>query len=261
MTPNAERLTAIHELWDRLAEFDATQVDAALNTLMAGLCALVGGHNAEWFGMVRLADAPAGDPVSGWRPPIVRFLAPNDALLGMVREQTRRMDRDFANPAATTLIARAGRFRAARLCDVAPAGWFESDIYRRHYRDCGRDDVIYVAFPVNADVESWFGVFRASGQPRFTAQERDTVAYALRGIKWFHRQLLLSHGLLVAGAPLTQAERRVLHGLLGGQPKKQVAADLGQSPHTTDEHVASIYRKFAVKNRPALLALWLGTKA
>lgn len=260
MTPNAERIAEIHELWDRLAELDAAQVDVALNMLMEGLCALVDGQNAEWFGMVRLADAQTGDPVSGWRPPVVRFLHTNDALLGMVREQTRRMDMDFANQAATTLIAQAGRFRAARLSDVAPANWFESEVYRRHYCDCDREDVIYVAFPINEDAESWFGIFRAAGKPRFTAEERDTVAYALRGLKWFHRQLLLSHNMLVAGTPLTQAERRVLHGLLGGQPEKQIAADLRQSPHTTHDHVTSIYRKFAVNNRPALLALWLGTR-
>ena len=258
MTPNAELRTRILELWDGLADFDAKQVDNALSYLMRGLCALVDGQNAEWFGMVRLADARTGDPVSGWRPPVVRFLHSNDALLEMVREQTRRMDRDFANQAATTLIAQAGRFRAARLGDVAPDGWFESEVYRRHYRDCDREDVIYVAFPINEDAESWFGVFRAAGKPRFTAEERDTVAYGLRGLKWFHRQLMLSHGLLVAGTPLTQAERRVLHGLLGGQAEKQIAADLGQSPHTTHDHVTAIYRKFAVNNRPALLALWLG---
>lgn len=260
MTPNVERRTKIHELWDCLADLEAGQVDEALKCLLEGLCALVGGQNAEWFGMVRLTDTPAGDPVNGWRPPVVRFLHANGVLLGMVQAQTQRMDQDFDNRAATELIAQAGRFRAARLCDVAPAGWFESEVYQRYYRDCGREDVIYVAFPVNEDAESWFGIFRAAGQPPFTAEERDTAAYALRGLKWFHRQLLLSHGLFVAGTPLTQVERRVLHGLLGGRPEKQVAAELGQSPHTTHEYVISIYRKFAVNNRPALLALWLGTR-
>lgn len=259
MTPWDERQKSIHELWDRLADLEAAQVDEALDCLMEGICALVDGQNAEWFGMVRLDDAETGDPVNGWRPPVLRFLHTNDALLDMVRAQTEYMDRRFDNEAATKVIAQAGRFRAARLCDLAPGAWFESEVYRRHYRDCDREDVIYVAFPVNEDAESWFGVFRAAGKPRFTVEERDAVAYALRGLKWFHRQLLLSHGLLVAGAPLTQGERRVLQGLLGGRPEKQIAADLGQSPHTTHEHVTAIYRKFAVNNRPALLALWLGS--
>jgi DNA-binding NarL/FixJ family response regulator len=46
-----------------------------------------------------------------------------------------------------------------------------------------------------------------------------------------------------------------------GLPEKEIAADLGQSFHTTHEYVTAIYRKFGVKNRPALMALWLGQTA
>lgn len=258
MTPDSELRARIHLLWDGLADFDAAQVDHALTFLMQGLCDLVGGRNAEWLGIVRLADALRNDPAGGWRPPVVRFLHPTDKLVDAVREQARRLDLQMINQAAAGIVAQSGRFRACRLCDVVPPAWFESDVYRAYYRDCDREDAIYVAFPVNADAESWFGVFRAGGQPRFSAQERDVLAYALRGIKWFHRQLLLSHGLLVAGTPLTQVERRVLQGLLSGQAEKQIAAELGQSYHTTHEYVTAIYRKFAVNNRPALMALWLG---
>lgn len=247
----------IHRLWDDLADFDASQVDLALHYLMQGLCALVDAQNADWIGVVRLTDE-RNDPANGWRPPVVRFLYPTDALVAAVKEQARGLDQ-HADPAAVAMVKGAGHFRAARLCDAVAPAWFESDFYRSYYRDCEREDGIYVAFPVNADAESYFGVFRATGRPRFTPEERDILAYALRGIKWFHRQLLLSHGLLVAGVPLTPAERRVLQGLLSGQTEKLIAADLGQSYHTTHEYVTGIYRKFGVNNRPALMALWLGT--
>jgi DNA-binding CsgD family transcriptional regulator len=49
-----------------------------------------------------------------------------------------------------------------------------------------------------------------------------------------------------------------LQGLLTGQPEKQIATALDQSHHTTHEYVMTIYRKFGVNNRPALMALWLG---
>lgn len=258
MTIDKELRERIHLLWDDLADFDAAQVDHALKFLMQGLCNLVGGQNADWIGAVRLADALPDDPADGWRPVMVRFLHPSEKLLSAVKEQSRRLDRQLINEAAASIIARFGRFRAYRLCDAVPQGWFESDFYRTYYRDCDREDAIYVAFPVNTDAESYFGVFRAVGESRFGAQERDVLAYALRGIKWFHRQLLLSHGLLVAGTPLTEVERRVLQGLLTGQTEKQIASDLGRSYHTTHEYVTAIYRKFAVNNRPALMALWLG---
>ena len=94
--------------------------------------------------------------------------------------------------------------------------------------------------------------------PPFTESERDVIAFALRGIKWFHRQLLLSHGLLVANTPLTPVERHVLQGLLTGLAEKEIAAAQGHSYHTTHRHVSSIFRKFGVNNRSALMALWLG---
>ena len=258
MTLSGALREQVHVLWDGLADFDAAQVDQALDYLMQGLCALVDAQNADWIGAVRLADNSRKDPASGWRPPVVRFLHPTDKLVAAVKEQSRRLDQRFINDAAANIVAQSGRFRACRLCDVVPPEWFASDFYRDYYKDCDREDAIYVAFPVNDDAESYFGIFRAVGQPPFTTQERDTLAYALRGLKWFHRQLLLSHGLLVAGKPLTQVERCVLQGLLTGKTEKQIAVEQGQSRHTTHEHVSNIYRKYGVNNRPALMALWLG---
>jgi DNA-binding CsgD family transcriptional regulator len=255
--PGIPPRTRTQALWDELADFDAASVDAALDCLMQGLCALADARNAVWAGLARFTNAN-GDPASGWRPRTVRFLHPTEKLLASVRAQTERMDVHFANDAVAAIAARAGTFRAYRLCDVVPREWFASNVYRAHYAGNDRADAIYVAFPVNADAESWFGVFRAHDQPPFAAQERDAVAYALRGIKWFHRQLMLSHGLPVAGAPLTDAERGVLQGLLSGKTEKQIAAKLGQSPNTTHGHVTALYRKFGVGNRPALMALWLG---
>ena len=118
-----------------------------------------------------------------------------------------------------------------------------------------------MAFPVNKDAEFWFGIFRNLNQPPFTEADRDEIASILRSLKWFHRRLMLSHGLLVAATPLTPAERRVLHLLLTGLSEKLIAERLERSYHTTHESVTSIYRKFGVNNRAALMALWLGQAA
>lgn len=249
----------IHTLWDSLADFDAAQVDVALNHLLESLCTLVNAQNADWIGVVRLTDAVRDDPAGGWRPPVVHFLRQNEVLANMVGEQRSRLEKQRTiNEVAARIVAQSGRFRARRLCDVVEPEWFESEFYHSYYRASGYEDAVYIAFPVNEDAESYFGVFRAIGQPRFTSEERDRLAYALRGIKWFHRQLLLSHGLLIASKPMTPAERRVLQALLGGLSEKEIAADLGQSYHTVHEYVTALYRKFGVNNRPALMALWLG---
>lgn len=256
--PGARMRERIHILWDKLSDFDAANVDAALRFLLQNLCELVDAQNADWFGAVRLPDALPKDPVHGWRPSCVQYLKPVENLVAAVKSQTRDIERGVTNDVVVRMVAMSGQFRACRLCDLEPPEWFESDFYREYYLDSGRIDVVYVAFPVNEDSESYFGFIRAVGQAPFTAGERDALAYALRGIKWFHRQLLLSHGLTIAATPLTPVERQVLQGLLTGQAEKEIASGMHHSPHTTHEYVTSIYRKFAVNNRPALMALWLG---
>lgn len=247
----------IHTIWDALADFDAAKVDEALAFLQTSLCELVDAQNADWIGVVHLASA-SGDPINGWRPPVVRVLRHNDKFIESVRDQVRKLESGGVHEVVLRLVGMSGNFRACRLCDVMPTEWFDASFYTNYYLGSGYCDAVYVAFPVNEDAESWFGLFRADGQPPFTAEERDTLAYALRGIKWFHRQLLLSHGLLVASAPLTAVERQVLQGLLTGLAEKKIAAAQGQSYHTTHEHVVAIFRKFGVNNRAALMALWLG---
>jgi DNA-binding CsgD family transcriptional regulator len=248
----------IHTIWDALADFDAAKVDEALAFLQSKLCELVDAQNTDWIAVVRLSANVPGDPVGGWRPPAIHILRHNESFLACVKEQTRNLERGIVNDVVTRIVAMSGSFRACRLCDVMSAEWFDSPLYQGYYHNCGHRDAIYVAFPVNEDAESWFGLFRATGQPPFTAEERDTLAYALRGIKWFHRQLLLSHGLLVAGMPLIPVERQILQGLLTGLAEKEIAAAQGQSYHTTHEYVGSIFRKFGVNNRSALMAMWLG---
>ncbi|HEX8962860.1 MAG TPA: LuxR C-terminal-related transcriptional regulator [Rhodocyclaceae bacterium] len=249
----------IHVHWDELADFDAGRIDDALDHLLGFLCELVDAQNATWVGAVRLADILPGDPVHGWRPRTIRFLQPSRPLEDNTREQAKNLEQGSVDETTIRNVALAGAFRANRLCDLVPPAWFDSDYYRVHYCGVGHADAIWVGFPVNEDGEAYFGIFRDSAHPRFSEAERDAVAYALRGLKWFHRQQLLGHGLLVASSPLTPSERTVLQGLLTGQSEKQIAAGLQKSFHTTHDCVTSIFRKFNVNNRPALMALWLGS--
>ncbi len=254
-------MNAIHDLWDELANFGADRSDETLVHLMEGLCALAGACNITWMGAVRLDTSFVNDPAKGWRPGVVSFLHTALPLDDAVREQTKKLEQGNVDENIIRNLDGAGSFRANRLRDLVGPEWFESFYYRTYYRDVGHNDAVWVAFPVNKDIESWFGIFRDASQPLFTETERDEIAYALRGLKWFHRQLMLSHGLLVAKNPLTAAERKVLHLLLTGLSEKLIAEQLGRSYHTTHEWITSIYRKFGVNNRAALMALWLGKAA
>lgn len=245
----------IHTIWDTLADFDAAKVDEALAYLQTSLCELIDAQNADWIGVVRMGDTLLEGAL---RTPVIRALRHSEKPLISLIKRARNLERDIVNDVVIRMVDMSGRFRACRLCDVVSSECFDLPFYRSYYQGCGHRGAVYVAFPVNEDAESWFGLSRATEQPPFTVEERGTLAYALRGIKWFHRQLLLSHGLLVASTPLTAVERQVLQGLLTGLAEKEIAAAQGQSFHTTHEYISSIFRKFGVNNRATLMALWLG---
>lgn len=253
---NNKTIEDIHTLWDELADFDAARADEAMDHLMDGLCRLVDAQNANWFGAVRLNDMH-GDPVHGWRVRCFRYLHPAPALTDSAKAQIKNLDRGSVDVNTIRNANLAGSFRVNRAEDLTP-GWLESDYSERYFKAAGRADAIWAGIPVNDDAESYFGIFRDAGYPRFTPEERDIVGYALRGLKWFCRRQMLSHGLMVASSPLTATEREVLGGLLSGQLEKQIAGTLDQSYHTTHEYVTGIFRKFGVNNRAALMALWLG---
>ncbi|TAN49114.1 MAG: LuxR family transcriptional regulator [Methylococcaceae bacterium] len=255
------RTEFIHGLWDELANFDAARSDEALLHLMGGLCTLTRAWAVTWVGAVRLEALLPGDAARGWRPRIIRHLHPSPPLSAATQEQADQLEQGEIDETTMRNLEGAGVFRANRLRDLVGPEWFESPYYRVYYQGLGHKDAVWVASPVNKDAESWLGMYRAHDQPFFSESERDELAYVLRGLKWFHRQLMLSQGLLVANSPLTPAERQVLRLLLTGLAEKAVAGELARSHHTVHECITSIYRKFGVNNRAALMALWLGQAA
>lgn len=248
--------SAIHRLWDELSDHDASQADVALTHLMTVLSKLGGIANVTWAGAVRMGDAAEGDPLQGWRVGRYRSLGPigedtEDRHFGQILDvwERREVDPSFLLP-----LREVGTFRTYSLRKGLPASWFASPFYRTHYGAVGIYDAVFVAFPLNPDCESHFGFY--SGEP-IADETVAQLAFALRGLKWFHRQLMLSEGLLVASSPLTPTERRVLQLLLTDASEKTVAFQLGVAPSTAHQHVLSIYRKYGVRSRVALMRLWL----
>jgi len=66
----------IHRLWDSIADFPVSAMDAALCHLMEGIARMMGAGNAYWLGYIRLAGPAAGDPLKGLRPCANRYLYP-----------------------------------------------------------------------------------------------------------------------------------------------------------------------------------------
>lgn len=251
----------IYRLWDELADFDAAKPDAALNHLLRGLCDIAGAQNAVWFAGVRMPEAGPQDRLKGWRPRGRHTLA----QLPEQQEQNKLIESrvEAGQVDITTLrnISWAGRLRANRLCDLVGEDWFASNYYQVMYRRFGINDAIWAGCPVNQDTEVYIGLYRYHDHGPFQEHDRAWVEAGLRGLKWFHRQQLLSRGLILAESALTPTERDVLVSLLEGNTEKFISRSLEQSIHTTHGHVKSIYRKFGVSNRARLLSLWLGLEA
>jgi DNA-binding CsgD family transcriptional regulator len=246
----------IHRLWDELSDFDTGQSEAAAAHLMAALAEQAHSWNASWAGAIRM-DAPLGnDPLLGWRVASLQALNPvsPDPDARHLKEILRIWDRREIDPSFLLPMRGLGTFRTYSLRRDLPPEWFQSEFYDRHYRSVGNYDVVFVAFPLNQDCESHFAFY--SGTP-FTDEDIALLTYALRGIKWFHRSLMMANGLLIASVPLTATERRVLQRLLTGMAEKQIASQMDIATSTVHQHVMRIFRKFGVRSRAALMSLWL----
>nr|WP_298725282.1 LuxR C-terminal-related transcriptional regulator [uncultured Steroidobacter sp.] len=255
-----KQLRAAHTLWDELADFPASQIDGALTHLMNTLAGALAGDDVVWVGAARLEDGPAArrDPQNGWRGVVVEHLHMRPSIRALSRRATVEQDTE---PGLTTkaLAAGAGRLRVHRLHDgfVDLAAFRRTQHYRAFYEQAGITDRMFIGFPLNADAESFLLIDRYRRNVRFSAADAEFVRYIMRGLKWFHRELMLSHGLLLAAAPLSATERRIAHLLLTSHKESQIAAALDQSPKTTHKYVTEILRKFGVKGRTGLMALWL----
>lgn len=247
----------VHRLWDDLSDFEAVKSETACHYLMEALARLVNAKNVGWIGAMRTIDAD-GDPLFGWRIGAVAYWreeAVNAAAIAELKALWAKREVDELNLMS---VRGAGEtFRAFSLRQSISAAWFETPRYRLLFRERGVHDTIYVHFPVNADAESVFSLHGGAERGAFTSEEIALAASILRGIKWFHRRLLLSHGLTIASSPLSPAERRVLAELLTEASEKEIARRLELAPSTVHQYAASIYRKFAVKGRTGLLSLWL----
>ncbi len=242
---------AIHSLWDELSDFAPDQSEAATRRLMTFWAGRDGILNATWAGAVRLTSgerAGSEDVMRRWRVAAVR------SLRSHIPPPHRIWDQPESDPSFDIPLRDLGRFRSYSFRRELPEPWFDSPFYHRHYGDHGIQDAVFVAFPLNQDCESHFG-FYADRSLSDAAIARFT--YALRGIKWFHRHLMLSHGLTMASSPLTPTEHRVLRLLLTGAPEKRIADQLGLAVSTTHQHVVAIFRKFGVRSRAGLMSLWL----
>lgn len=257
-----ERLQGI---WDKLAEFPEPQLgNEGLQFLLKSISELIDADHGYWLSGMRIKHLAAeSDPMFGWRPGPVFYYQEPPGSTSIAKSSLKGVEAGRTAPGESTVnhIRNAGRFRATLMRDHVSPDFYRSDHYRRFYASRNITDSLFVVAPVNSDTEVYFCFNRVGEQPPFTQDELSMAADTLRSLNWFHKKVLLGHGLLIACKALTPTEKRVMRLLLTNLSEKQIAANLQQKPDTTHKHISNIYRKFNINSRTALIAIWLGTSA
>jgi DNA-binding CsgD family transcriptional regulator len=249
--------TRIHAWWDEVADFGAHDTDGALVHALRVLTDLVGAQGGFWLGAVRLGTDL--DRLGGWRIRAIRQMNPRPEDEHVYKFSRQRLDNGISDEVTLAQVREAGTFRARLLRELASREFYASADYDVLYRARGISDAIYVVFPINEDAESYFGFYRiGEGRSPFSTDDRDVLAYALRALKWFHRRVMLHHGLVIARAPLMPMERRLVSLLLTQRGEKEIARDLDLTLATAHTYITALFRKFGVSGRAGLTALWLG---
>jgi len=252
----------IHRIWDRLSEFPEPQLSTrGMQFLLESISEMIDAHHGYWLSglQLRLVDAER-DPMLGWRlGPVFHYKEmPGDKAL--YQNGVREIEAGSYTPKESTInhLRQAGRFRATLLRDHVSPEFFRSEEYHRHYRARNITDTLFVVAPVNADTEVYFCFNRIGSAKPFEKDDLNIAADTIRSLGWFHKKVLLEHGLLIAKKPLTPTERKVMRYLLTELSEKQIAEKLAQKADTTHKHIGNIYRKFNINSRAALMAIWLG---
>lgn len=134
--------------------------------------------------------------------------------------------------------------------------WYEIPSYRRHLEPIGWDDwmtsVIYLADDTWCCLTLW----RRAGRLPFQSAELAILDIALGGILWLHPRISESVPA-ESFVDLTPRQRMMMIYLLDGLSRKQIAASLGISLHTVNDHVKSLYERFQVHSATELTARFL----
>ncbi|MBB3060516.1 helix-turn-helix transcriptional regulator [Microbulbifer rhizosphaerae] len=250
------------QIWDHLAEIPASRLSSeGLYFLLESISALIGADHGYWLSAVCLEHlCPERDYMLGWRPGPIFFYKelPTDRPKHDFYTKEVVAGKYEVDESTLNHIRQAGQFRGTLMRDHVSETFFDTAHYHVLYTDKQISDTLFVVAPAGRDAEVYFCFNRMRGQQPFGQTELSIAMDILRPLAWFHRKVLLAHGLLIADSPLTPSEKKVLHLLLTGLAEKEVAEKLELKPDTVHKHVMSIYRKFNVSSRAALMTLWLG---
>lgn len=261
---SAADVEEIVQLWQSLHKFTALHADEAMEVFLGGIGNMLGSCCGFWVAAAsgkELASSKVTDLYDGYEA--VDFIAmPGGMSHKDVDERQTEYSRLCSQygvcPIAQASINTRGEARAILRSDLMNDDeWREQWVYEKFYVPNGIGDRIVALFPVDEQSESCVVFDRSAKSDPYSRRERDILKLAVAGVGQLHRELmLLRGGVGNASRLLTPRERDVLKCVLTGDTEKEIADQMGMGRSTLHHHVISIYRKYNVRNRAGLQALW-----
>ncbi|MCC6512172.1 MAG: helix-turn-helix transcriptional regulator [Pirellulaceae bacterium] len=134
--------------------------------------------------------------------------------------------------------------------------WLAEAAVTQIFHHCGWDNWLISVHYFKPDTWTNLTFFRELGKPDFSSDEREFVELLLAGVAWMQPQVSESIAPQ-AFIGLTHRQRTVMLFLLDGLSRKEIAAHLGVSLHTVNDHCKELYRRFDVNSATELAARFL----
>lgn len=167
-------------------------------------------------------------------------------------------------------------WRVARVREIAPSGFAQSEYHRRYFALIGVEDMIGLLIPASDSETVFMSFSRSTGRPRFTLRDARALgrdAELLAAAVARHCEIagpLASRHIAAAASPpvnhtqpsgLTAREAQVVNLMLEGHSTRAIGGALRISVETVRVHRRNIYEKLSISSQGELFRWFLASRA
>lgn len=165
--------------------------------------------------------------------------------------------------------------RVARISDIAPRGFAQSEYYRRYFSLIGVDDMVGLLIPAGGGDTAFLSLSRSTGRPRFSTASVKVLASSMDVLAAAITRHIQIAGPLAGRRPhpapeasrdraaasgLTRREAEVVNLILQGHSARAVGEVLKISGETVRVHRRNIYDKLGVSSQAELFRWFLAER-
>lgn len=215
-----------------------------------------GGH----FGLASRRRPREGDPLQGFRLDVYYNFGPRFAE-DLLRADELIQSESYVHDPGIQLTARdAGKHRIYHDPDPRTQPSRAGSIDAHTWESLALVDRLKLVHALTDDLEAHFAFDRDAKSLPFDANDRATLETIMGGLSPWAQRAALLHGCLQGQTLLSARERTLACALLGPEPLKSVADELGIGEARAREIARNVYRKLRVDGRIGLAGAWAGAR-